>query len=165
MCTDNARYNISALNNDENSAQHISGKHFIRLPCAAHTANHVIKDMFLYDTSYGFVSCEINILMKNKPENTFRKGFSPELKTERWSSLLRCTKFIHENYALYQNLHNKEVDNALKKLNELIGLDDLESIVQIMRLLINRVENDLSCFADIVPEYVDAIKCLEELSN
>lgn len=163
MCTDKARYNISALNNDENSGQHISGEHFIRQPCAAHIANLVIKDMFLYDTSYGFVSSEINI--SNKPENSFRKGFSPELKTERWSSLMGCTQFIHENYALYQNLNNEQEDNALKKLNELIGFDDLESILQIMWLLIERVEKDLSCIADFVPAYLDAIKCLEEPSN
>lgn len=80
VCTDNARYNISALNNDENSAQHISGKHFIRLPCAAHTANLVIKDMFLYDTSYGFVSCEINIIMKNNQKIHFEKFFLQNLK-------------------------------------------------------------------------------------
>lgn len=165
VCTDNARYNIHALNNDENSAQHISGQHFIRQPCAAHTANLVIKDMFLYDAYYGFVSSEINILMKNKPENSYRKGFSPELKTERWSSLLRCTQFIRENYALYQSSNNEEVNNALKKLNELIGLDVLESMLQIMWILIERVEKDLSCIADIVPAYLNAIKCLKELSN
>ena len=49
MCTDKARYNISALNNDENSGP----------ACAAHIANLVIKDMFLYDTSYGFVTSVI----------------------------------------------------------------------------------------------------------
>lgn len=46
VCTDNAKYNVSALNGNKNSAQQLSGEYFIRQTCATPTANLVLKDLF-----------------------------------------------------------------------------------------------------------------------
>lgn len=128
VCTDNAKYNVSALNGDKNSAQQLSGEPIIRQPRAAHTANLALKDLLLLDEKYGFVSFDINILMKNKSKGSYRDGFSPEFRTERWSSLFRCSQFLRKNYALYQKVENEEVANSLSRTDELIGWENLHHI-------------------------------------
>ena len=142
VCCDNAPSNISAFNGNENSAQHKSGKNFIRQPCAAHTANLVIKDSFDSKDEFGFVYNIITFLMRNKPEESFRKGFAPALITERWSSLFKCVHFIRINFKLYEDLDDTQINEALNKIQESISWENLERILEIMWNLIETVEKD-----------------------
>lgn len=82
VCVDNSRYNIKALKGQIDSSQELSGKSFMRMPCAAHTANLAIKDFF-NDIEFHFVCYEIEYLPNHKPEKSIQNGFSPKLITER----------------------------------------------------------------------------------
>ncbi|KAK8835911.1 hypothetical protein M9Y10_040289 [Tritrichomonas musculus] len=163
VCCDNARSNISAFNGNKNSAQQKSGKNFIRQPCAAHTANLVIKDSFDSKDEFGFVYEIITFLMRNKPEESFRKGFAPALITERWSSLFKCVHFIRINFGLYKDLDDTQINEALNKIQESISWENLERILEIMWNFIETVEKDYSCIADIVPAYLIATSQLQEI--
>ena len=165
VCTDNAKSNIAALNHKKNSAQQLSGEHFIRQPCAAHTANLAIKDTFESDDDFGFVSAVIDFLISTKPERSITEGFSPRFHTERWISLYTCTQFVRKKLNLYQNLTNQEIDEAIKLIENSIGWENLENILQIMWILIEKMERNYSSIADIVPSYLEAFNHLNEIQT
>lgn len=101
VCTDNFSSNKKALNGDEESVQKMINKHIIREPCSAHSGNLAIDDMFSNDAEYGCVVNEVQILVNNPPEGSFREGFHPRLKTIRWKSLKKCVDFICINMDKY----------------------------------------------------------------
>lgn len=164
VCVDNARYNIKALNGQSNSAQELSGQFFIRMPCAAHTANLAIKDFF-NDVEFHFIYYEIEYLLNNKPEKSTRDGFSPKLINERWDSLYKCVKFIKKNRNLYEELNIQKVNKSLKNIDDLIGWENLKEILKIMWNLIQKVEKNYSCVADIIPSYLFAISQLQQIDQ
>ena len=99
---------------------------------------------FFFDSKdeFGFVYNIITFLMRNKPEESFRKGFAPELITERWSSLFKCVHFIRINFKLYEDLNDTQINEALNKIQESISWENLERILEIMWNLIETVEKD-----------------------
>lgn len=101
--------------------------------------------------------------MRNKPEESFRKGFAPALITERWSSLFKCVHFIRINFGLYEDLDDTQINEALNKIQESISWENLERILEIMWNFIETVEKDYSCIADIVPAYLIATSQLQEI--
>ena len=142
ICTNNSRANVSAFENNEN--------HVVREPCAAHTAELAIGDMFKRDIEYGFISDEIQILMQNIPKECCRPGFKNELNTIRWTSLFDCSEYILENINSLQNSGSQIVLNSICKIESKIGFVNVVQMLKLMVIFVKEVEKDLSSISEVV---------------
>ena len=156
ICCDNCRSNVKAMDGNEDSAQGKSENPFIREPCSAHTANLGIGDLFSKGMKYHYIKKAIKVLLSNKPEGSYRSGFSPKLKTIRWQSLYECTCFITDNYQLYAQSQENDVINSINIFNGQLGWIELLEVLEIMWIFIQEVERDLSSIDQIVQPYFKA---------
>lgn len=128
----------------------------MRMRCAAHTANLAIKDFF-NDIEFHFVCYEIEYLPNHKPEKSIQNGFSPKLITERQDYLYKCAKFIIKNRNLFEERNIQKVNKSLKKVDDLIGWDNLKEILKIMWNLIQTMEKNYS--------YLYAVSLLQQIDQ
>ena len=162
--TDNAANNKKALNNDDDSAQALSNSHFIRQPCAAHTLNLVIEDTFGNENApYHYILLDIQFLLRHPPRGSCRDGFEHKLMTIRWISLFDCVNFIYTHLNEYYHSEVKEVQGALKQVEDSVGWNCLHAVLLIFREFLSCIEQDLCSIADLIPPYIHAAEQLSVL--
>ena len=160
--TDNAANNIKALNGDENSAQELSNAHFIRQPCAAHTLNLVVFDIFEDSHSpYYSIYLDAQELIKHAPRGTYRNGYHPSFQSIRWRSFCKNVEFICNNLEGYKHSLEDKVKQALDANPWHLILN----ILQIFDRLLLHWESNSSTIADIIPAYNLAIQELSQIGD
>lgn len=162
--TDNAANNKNALNADDDSAQALSNSHFIRQPCAAHTLNLVIEDTFGNDNAtYHYILLNIQLLLNHPPRGSCRDGYPHKLLTIRWISLYECVDFIYMHLNEYYRSEVKEVQSALKQVEDSVGWTCLHTVLLIFREFLSDIEQDLCSIAELIPPYIHAAQQLSVL--
>lgn len=165
ITTDNASNNITALNFGPTSAQGLSGHHFIRQPCAAHTLNLAIEDVVMHSDLGKIIYNNIQFLLRNVPKGTVRAGYNKQLETIRWMSLFECAQFIYANSDKYINSLNVDVVAAYIRVEQIIPWAMLDQILLILKQFLLHIEADLSSIANIIPPFLECCGALSTIEN
>lgn len=105
ICTDNASNFVSVfIDDDENDSDFIP-LNIIRLSCACHTAQLVLRDLYDNDEEYKYLTDIIKSiptrLTKLKRSDLDNMGISsfPPMQSQRWNSIFISLNYIMQNIA------------------------------------------------------------------
>jgi hypothetical protein len=163
ICTDNAS-NERALLNPANdySLQQLTGLPILRLPCLAHTGNLGTHD-FLNSGDPSILS-QLQLVVKSLPRGSGSPFHSlPRINETRWLSCGETVMFILQHYSAIEGyLSEKNFDVAVSALR-MLTITDLAQVLNLLSLLIVRIEGNSTTYNQVFPAFASAIWELEHL--